>query len=339
MSSKKFNAGDKVRFLNEIGEGIVRGFEKGLVKVEIDGFIIPYVAEQLVLIQDSQPEQKVREYVKPAEEGGNTAFKVTDTVYVAYEDNENDRLTVWLINNTAFEILFSWGLSVDQKYKGKEYGIVSSTEKFLLAEIGKEQIEEYSNFRIQIIFHTPDELREMIPVNEYVRVKSARFYRKGSYLRSKLTKNPALIVDLLDISGEQETLVREDTWKGDGVRIVNVAEHIYTKERGELPRMSSPHINRTGQLEKEVDLHIEELLDSFRGMSNAEILRVQLNHFQRELDDAIARRMKKVTFIHGIGNGVLKNEIRRMLASYDGVKYFDAPYSRYGFGATEVEIY
>ncbi len=342
MAAHKLNIGDKVRFLNESGEGIVRGFEKNLVKVEVDGFIIPYVGEQLVVISDTSApkEEKRREFVKPAEEDKRDSFKVVDSVYMAYEDKGNGQgFQMWLINNTMYEVLFSFGTTSGMVFKGKERGVVIPLERVMFAEFDASQINAFANFRIQMLFHNEVEMTEKLPVNEYVKMKTARFFKPGSFIRSKLTVNPALIIDLLDISGESEAVVREETWKGDGVKITNIAEHIYKKEKSESPRLSSPHITRTGELEKEVDLHIEELIETVRGMSNAEILRIQLQHFQRELDDAIASRMKRVTFIHGIGNGVLKGEIRRMLAGYDGVKYFDAPYSRYGFGATEVEIY
>lgn len=87
---------------------------------------------------------------------------------------------------------------------------------------------------------------------------------------------------------------------------------------------------------REVDLHIEELLQDYSRLSNSEIMRIQLERFVRELENAIARRDKKIIFIHGTGEGVLKREIRNILADYEGLEYYDAPLSRYGFGATEV---
>ena len=90
--------------------------------------------------------------------------------------------------------------------------------------------------------------------------------------------------------------------------------------------------------EREVDLHIEELVDNSRGMSNGEIVQVQLNHFQRELDSAIAQHLHKIVFIHGVGTGKLKNDIHQILKSYTNIRFHDASYGKYGFGATEVII-
>lgn len=87
----------------------------------------------------------------------------------------------------------------------------------------------------------------------------------------------------------------------------------------------------------EVDLHAEELFPDHRGMSNGEILNYQISYFLRCLDEAEIQRLSKIVFIHGIGNGVLKSELRRKLQSM-GYEFYDASLSRYGFGATAVVV-
>jgi dsDNA-specific endonuclease/ATPase MutS2 len=73
-------------------------------------------------------------------------------------------------------------------------------------------------------------------------------------------------------------------------------------------------------------------------MSNREMLSVQLERFEKELDKAIEAGMKKLIFIHGVGNGRLKREIQNILKSTPGVTFQDASYKHYGFGATQVNI-
>ncbi|TAI49347.1 Smr/MutS family protein [Flagellimonas allohymeniacidonis] len=89
----------------------------------------------------------------------------------------------------------------------------------------------------------------------------------------------------------------------------------------------------------EVDLHVHQLVKSTKGMSNFDILNVQLETAKRRLDFAIAKRIQKVVFIHGVGEGVLKEELRYLFKKYDNLKYYDAEYQKYGMGATEVYIY
>ena len=89
----------------------------------------------------------------------------------------------------------------------------------------------------------------------------------------------------------------------------------------------------------EVDLHINQLVKSAKGMSNHEILNLQMETAKRQLDFAMRKRIQKVVFIHGVGEGVLKEELKFLFGRYDQLKYYDADYQKYGLGATEVYIY
>lgn len=89
----------------------------------------------------------------------------------------------------------------------------------------------------------------------------------------------------------------------------------------------------------EVDLHVHQLTDSDRGMSNYEKLNLQLDTAKRQLEFAIRKRIQKVVFIHGVGEGVLKQELHTLFRRYENLKYYDAEFKKYGLGATEVYIY
>jgi len=89
----------------------------------------------------------------------------------------------------------------------------------------------------------------------------------------------------------------------------------------------------------EVDLHIEQLVDSTRNMTNYDMLTLQLETARRQLEFAIAQRIQRVVFIHGVGEGVLRTELEFLLGRYSNVTFYDAEYAKYGVGATEVYIY
>ncbi len=109
-------------------------------------------------------------------------------------------------------------------------------------------------------------------------------------------------------------------------------EEFYRKTRSN-DRIESPD-------EIEVDLHIENLIDTHKGMGNAQILDVQMANFKRELNVAIRKKVRKLIIIHGVGEGVLKAEIRKELNHhYPSMEYHDANYRKYGYGATEILIY
>lgn len=88
----------------------------------------------------------------------------------------------------------------------------------------------------------------------------------------------------------------------------------------------------------EVDLHMHELVDSTAGLSNKEMLDFQMKKFNEQMEAAIANHnVKKIVFIHGLGNGVLKQELRRELSTrYKKYPFQDASFQEYGYGATMV---
>ena len=88
----------------------------------------------------------------------------------------------------------------------------------------------------------------------------------------------------------------------------------------------------------EVDLHIHQLTASNKGMSNYDMLSLQIETAKKRLDFAIKKKIPRVVFIHGVGEGVLKKELELLLGKYN-VEMYPASFQKYGFGATEVYIY
>jgi len=88
-----------------------------------------------------------------------------------------------------------------------------------------------------------------------------------------------------------------------------------------------------------VDLHIHQLTDSTKGMTNFDMLNLQLDTARQQLEFAIRKRMLKMVFIHGVGEGVLRQELYTLLRRYNNVSFYDADYKLYGLGATEVRIF
>jgi dsDNA-specific endonuclease/ATPase MutS2 len=74
-------------------------------------------------------------------------------------------------------------------------------------------------------------------------------------------------------------------------------------------------------------------------MTNFEILNLQLDTAKRQLDFAIRKKIQKVVLIHGVGEGILKEELYFLLKRYENAKYYDADYQKYGLGATEVYFF
>lgn len=103
---------------------------------------------------------------------------------------------------------------------------------------------------------------------------------------------------------------------------------------------STKHPNFAKKLcAKEVDLHIEKLIDNIEKIKKEEILLLQMRKFVEELEKAIICNKENIIFIHGIGKGVLKTRIINELKTYyNYLKYEEAPYEFYQGGAILIRI-
>ena len=125
------------------------------------------------------------------------------------------------------------------------------------------------------------------------------------------------------------------------IRVSNF-EVAQVKKEKELPKKRNKKIvkpKERNQPTMEVDLHINQLVKNPKSLSNFEMLNLQLDTAKRQLDFAIGKRIQKVVFIHGVGEGVLKEELYSLFRKYENVKYYDADYQKYGLGATEIYIF
>lgn len=158
---------------------------------------------------------------------------------------------------------------------------------------------------------------------------------------------------ILKIISPQQVLVLDDDGFEQVYEVKNLVKkigkmdveemHVPLKDENQETKAASYQIVKDKSAAKndfwELDLHIEQLTDSHKGLSNYEILQIQLRKFKQFLDKAKANHLSKIVVIHGVGEGVLKSEIRLFLqGSPNQYEFFDASYLEYGKGATEVRI-
>jgi dsDNA-specific endonuclease/ATPase MutS2 len=126
-----------------------------------------------------------------------------------------------------------------------------------------------------------------------------------------------------------------------GIRVTNqeVAQIKSEKEKPSKRIRPSQKPKERNAPKMEVDLHINQLVKSTKNLSSHDILNLQLDTAKRQLEFAMRQRIQKVVFIHGVGEGVLKEELYYLFRKYENVRYYDADYQNYGLGATEVYIF
>lgn len=128
----------------------------------------------------------------------------------------------------------------------------------------------------------------------------------------------------------------------ENYQLENITSYVIETKK-ETPKTQSKKFETTNtkSFRKEIDLHIENLVDSHRGMGNAEILQIQMTAFRQFFYQSLHHHLTKIVVIHGVGEGVLRSEIRQFIDRYEWsefIEYMDASYQSYGQGATEINI-
>lgn len=136
------------------------------------------------------------------------------------------------------------------------------------------------------------------------------------------------VEEVLMIRGHEKLRVSRD----------EVFEARKEKEIPKKPRVKTSRRKERDVPAMEVDLHIHQLVADTRGMNNYDMLNIQIETAKRQLDFALRKNIRKVVFIHGVGAGVLKEELGFLLRRYPNINYYDADYQKYGLGATEAYI-
>lgn len=324
--------GDKVRFLNEVGEGTVsRIKDKTSVFVEMeDGFEIPFQENQLVPIHTELIVDKDTENMEMDPEA-----QIYEALYLILEpDHELPQLMsdyrIYLFNASGYHVLYTYSVRDETHYQTVKHGEAGPFQKVALKTIKPDFLENYQYHCIQTLFFKNTFYKSQEPVSQKIQITKSILQQSYKITHPEFDRQVYAFLlkeDFASIEQVHQEITREDV---ERLRSV--------KEFGSRQKESKSSKAYLKSLEKEVDLHIEELVDSVKGLSNHEMLSIQLERFEKELDAAIENQLKKVTFIHGVGNGRLKFEILRILKNTKGITYQDASFKEYGFGATQVNI-
>ncbi|MDM1073068.1 hypothetical protein HX001_11295 [Empedobacter brevis] len=89
---------------------------------------------------------------------------------------------------------------------------------------------------------------------------------------------------------------------------------------------------------REVDLHIENLVENWRDLDTAEIIQTQLDVARSEVERAMFESQIRLILIHGYGKGILKKEITELLYRYTNIEFYDASFKEYHGDAIEVKF-
>jgi len=332
----KFTTGDIVRFLNEKGGGEVISVLLGgkiLVRTT-DGFDIPYLATQLVLADPKAIEERNIEIPlgkkitnkKWLPQDRYNDFKNTWIelgVYFAIENTNTElfdegNFNLYVFNNTEFDISFNINIRLSPNFfENIAHHVAPSNALTLVAKLKKNQLNNLPEYRLDILFSSTTPTNFPLPISILYKLKAVKILNSSLYKTITGYKEKFLFFKLYDPAKPNELPLVEDN-----STILEARPSVEKK--------------KSNNDVLEVDLHIEELTDKYTTMTPTEMLTLQQSICRQKIEFAIAKQYKKIVFIHGVGNGVLKQEVRKLLNNYIDLKYRDASPLKYGQGATEV---
>lgn len=350
----RFKVGDKVIFLNESGGGtIVAIIDNKLVKLKTqDGFEMPVLSSELIIDQRSLPKD---DFIEPVKKENASKEHVSDAempeviseinpwgtvkepkgLYLAFEPHEQQWLLtgdidVMLLNNTSYDILYSLFFEIEDIIEGVDYGSLPADSKIVIDTISRDEIEKWLKGYIQVLFHHDLPKKLYLPLHAEIQIKPARFFKEGNYVSNSLLQGKALLVTIMQQSALETVAQSEHDKKFNQSAKAKIAEPV--KEKPLIEK------HKSGINEAIIDLHIGEIVDNIAGLSSHDMFIMQLDYFKRTLQSAILNDYTKVTYIHGVGNGVLKSAIVKELEEHEGIENKMASISKFGAGAIDILI-
>jgi len=310
--------GNRVRLLRGTEEGIVVEIKNNkIVEVEIeDGFVIPALINEVVLIDSSEADSFHKDEVEPVHpaQPTRTINAIADGIYLGLDNQSSNDIIGYLINQTNSKVLFSISQQDKKKSIGRAYGIC---ERYEIKEIGKYTssiFNQAKKLNIDVIFHDDEAIGKKQPLTLQCSISNQIFDNK-TYIES-IDKEVAII----NLEADQKLEIDARSLQ---------EQMMETKQP--LQQSIKDAIKKPGIT---IDLHFDE--ESSR-LNASEIQDHQLNEFEKAFDNALVMNCEKLKVIHGVGAGILRKEIHKRLSRKTTVKYFeDADKERFGFGSTLV---
>lgn len=363
--------GDKVRFLNAQGGGVVSKIvDRDTVLVtDESGFDFPTKVRECVAV-DAETEGSLRfdhptkkKTILPEAKKGNDGHKkelektpqkerfdeehITDVLYAQPERPDGDVLNAYLafvpvdkkvLSATSFE----WYLINDSNYElayvvssGKTMlerraaGFILPNTKEFIEELTPDQLSSIENISVQLIAFKKNKayMRKNV-VDNNIHLNPIRFCKLHNFTENDFFDEDALILPVVEDDSASSPM------QIDANNIAKAMREKEVKDNKPTSKSSKPNDDIIV-----IDLHINELLDNTNGMSNYDMLQYQMSKFREEMDANLLRKGQKIVFIHGKGDGVLRQNILKELKhSYKTCTWQDASFQEYGFGATQVTI-
>ncbi len=358
--------GDNVRFLSSTGGGRVVKIDGQIAHVEEeDGFVTPVMLKELVVVSTPGEESARRDlfggtgqHRQEREQQAKSKFvptvmpeapepePVVETpegeklnVVLAFAAMELKHLTTtsyeaYLVNDSNYFLYFTYLSRADSEegWTTRYAGLIEPNMQVFLEELTRDQVGRLDRLAFQYIaFKRDRQFRLKAPAAVETPMDTTKFFKLHCFRDNPYFDEPVIAVDIVKNDIPQRAMTIDSSQLEDAMR----------RKRYEDTRPLKRPVQK--KLPKDdplvIDLHINELLDSTRGLSNADILNYQVDTFRKVMKENLSKKGQKIVFIHGKGEGVLRQALMKELNySFKGHDVQDASFREYGYGATQVTI-
>ncbi len=343
--------GDRVRFLNSVGGGIIKRIEGNIAYVDDDGFETPTLLRECVVVASPEITEakvaKTQAAITPSTLSKSVETpKIEETpegeklnVVLAYEPADIKHLNtttfdVYLVNDSNYYLYFTYmaRANEDNGWSTRYAGVVEPNIQVFLEEIKGSDLPNMDRIAVQLIaFKSDREFKLKSPVAVETSLDTTKFFKLHCFHDNVYFNKEVIAVEIVKNDVARNRMVIDSSRLEEGIRAKKAADRPVRK----------PVQKKTSKRPDiiEVDLHINELVDSTAGLSNADMLNLQVDEFRKVMDANLKNKGQKIVFIHGKGEGVLRQALMKELNHrYKGHQVQDASFREYGFGATQVTI-
>ena len=301
----------------------------------IPGNLITQPVAKRIIVPDKKP---VVSHPRPPSQEAAVQYTILKSVglQLAFEPVLNDEniteyFRIWLLNDSKDEFIVTVALKIKGEVEKEHNSKIKSMTKNDFGTLLFDKLNDNPVFELQkwrITSKGPEGFAK-----NSIKLKAKTFF-------SKMKTAPFLNKPVHWFLAFDAAPKKKDTGVEDlrSYTKRNASRRL-PKNEEERIRFSLNDVEEFASFEIEVDLHVEQLGTNTNGMDNAQILRVQLSHFEAFIENALRIGVPRVFVIHGVGKGKLRDMIATKLIQNRDVKTFRNEYHpRYGWGATEVEF-
>lgn len=336
----KYEVGDDIVVVHSNDEGkVIEIVNDKMVIIEVKGVKFPAYMDQIDFpyfrrfsqkkIVPDKPKPKVYVDHVPKEKRRDEV-KVADGIWVSlfpkfetdiFGDDIVERLKVYVINRTESGYEFTYKLNYLGRTDFEITSDIGAFKDFYLHDVPFENLNDSPSLDFEFRLLHPDKHKADF-CEAHFKIKPKQMFQKIEELKEKnLPSINHLLLEKFPDKPYKEDLLDLSKLTTAGYRVYDAG-----KARQYLEAARSV-----------VDLHIEKITDTWKGLSNFEIINMQLKEFEKWYYLAVAHHLPEFIVIHGVGKGKLKDEIHDILKTKKEVKYFVNQYDpRFGYGATQI---